>query len=153
MHRLADDSVWQFVSAFGRSGTKKLSMSKQMPAIMEIVLLTTVKVLSIDMKAATTALSNYLKATATRASAKKYKLQHGLNVTQQSDGDNTGTGLDMEEAGPSRSSSTGVGVDMEEAGPSHSSSNVTEDSNVRCRRLSSSSLSSIFNLSSSDGDE
>lgn len=85
MQRLADDSVWQYISAFGKSGTKKLSMSKQMPSIMNTVLLTTIKVLSVDTKEASTALSTYLKSTATRAAAKKHKLEHGRAIQLQID--------------------------------------------------------------------
>ena len=77
MQRLADDSVWQYVSAFGKSGTKKLSMCKMMPAIMDTVLLTAIKTLSVDTKEASTALSIYLKNTATRATAKKHRLEYG----------------------------------------------------------------------------
>lgn len=47
-----------------------------MSALMNIVLLTAVKTLSIDTKEASTALSTYLKNTATRADAKKHKLEH-----------------------------------------------------------------------------
>lgn len=82
MQRLADDSVWQYVSAFGKSGTKKLSMCKMMPSIMDTVLLTTIKTLSVDTKEASTALSTYLKNTATRAAAKKHKFEHGRAILQ-----------------------------------------------------------------------
>lgn len=47
---------------------------------MNIVLLTTIKVLSVDTKEASTALSTYLKSTATRAAAKKHKLEHGRAI-------------------------------------------------------------------------
>lgn len=80
MQRLADDSVWQCMSAFGKSGTKKPSMYKMMPLVMDIVLLTTVKTLSVDTKEASTALSTYLKSTATRAAAKKHKLEYGRAI-------------------------------------------------------------------------
>ena len=85
MQRLADDSVWQYFSAFGRSGTKKMSMSKTMPSIMNVVLLATIKTLSIDTKEASTALSTYLKSTATRAAAKKHKLEHGRDIQLEID--------------------------------------------------------------------
>ena len=80
MQRLADDSVWQYMSAFGKSGTKKPSMCKMMPSIMDIVLLTTVKTLSVDTKETSTALSTYLKMTSTRAAAKKHRLEYGRDV-------------------------------------------------------------------------
>lgn len=63
MKRLADDSVWQYISALGRSGTEKISMQEVMPSIMDLILLTAVKVLEIDPKEATTALSTYLNNT------------------------------------------------------------------------------------------
>ena len=80
MQRLADDSVWQYMSAFGKSGTKKPSMCKLMPSIMDTVLLTTIKTLSVDTKEASTALSTYLKNTSTRAAAKKHKLKYGGGI-------------------------------------------------------------------------
>ena len=52
-------------------------MFKEMPAIMDIVLLTSLKTLSIDTKEASTALSTYLKSTATRVAAKKHKMKYG----------------------------------------------------------------------------
>ena len=72
MQRLAGDWLWQYICATGRSGTK-MSMSSKMPQIMDIILLTPRKTLSVDPKEATTALSIYLKNTSTRASAKKHR--------------------------------------------------------------------------------
>ena len=56
MKRLADDSVWQYVSALGRYGTKKIAMREVMPSIMDVIPLTAVKVLEVDCREATTAL-------------------------------------------------------------------------------------------------
>lgn len=72
MQRLAGDWLWQYICATGRSGTK-ISMTSKMPQVMDIILLTACKTLSIDPKEATTALSIYLKNTSTRASAKKHR--------------------------------------------------------------------------------
>lgn len=58
-------------------------MCKMMPSIMDMVLLTTIKTLSVDTKEAPTALSTYLKSTATRAAAKKHKLEHGRAIQLQ----------------------------------------------------------------------
>lgn len=72
MQRLAGDWLWQYICATGRSGTK-ISMTSKMPQVMDIILLTACKTLSIDPKEATTALSIYLKNTSTRASAKNHR--------------------------------------------------------------------------------
>lgn len=82
MQRLAEDSVWQGVIPFGKSGTKKLSMCKIMASIMDTVLLTTTKTLAVDTKDASTALSTYLKNTAKKTAAKKYKLEQGRATLQ-----------------------------------------------------------------------
>lgn len=73
MQRLADDAVWQDVSAQGKSGTKKLSMREHMPTIMDTILLVGAKVMNTDTKAASSSLSTYLKNSASRASSKKAK--------------------------------------------------------------------------------
>lgn len=83
MKRLADDSIWQYVSALGRSGTKKLSMWEVMPNVMDIILLTAIKLLKVDPKEATTALSTYLKSTSYRAAARKEKTQNVAPVAVQ----------------------------------------------------------------------
>ena len=86
MQRLAGDWLWQYICATGRSGTK-MSMRSTMPHIMDVILLTACKTLSVDLKEAMSALSVYLKNTGTRASAKIYreKLQVGGQQKVHSD--------------------------------------------------------------------
>lgn len=81
MQRLAGDWIWQYICATGRSGTK-MSMSSKMPQIMDIILLTACKILSVDPKQAMTALSVYLKNTSTRASAKKHRQKFEIGGCQ-----------------------------------------------------------------------
>lgn len=69
--RLADDSIWQNVSALGRPGTKMLSMREVMPNLMDIILLTAINLLKADPKEATAALSTYMKGTSYRETTRK----------------------------------------------------------------------------------
>lgn len=84
MQRLAGDWIWQYICAIGRSGTK-ISMQSTMPQIMDIVVLTACKILSVDPKDGTSALSTYLKNTSTRASAKRHreKPEVGRNIENE----------------------------------------------------------------------
>ena len=81
MQRLAGDWLWQYICATGRSGTK-MSMRSTMPHIMDVILLTACKTLSVDLKEAMSALSVYLKNTGTRASAKIYREIAGRWATE-----------------------------------------------------------------------
>lgn len=75
MQFIADDKIWQYVSALGRSGTKKIAMCKSMPVIMDVVLLTVIRVLSTNLRESKTALSVYLKNIAARVAAKKHRAE------------------------------------------------------------------------------
>jgi len=61
MKILADNCIWQYVCALGMSETNKPSMCDLVPSIMNVLLITAIKLLDVDPKEATTALSTYLK--------------------------------------------------------------------------------------------
>lgn len=116
MHRSADDAVWQYVRALGKSGTKKLYMCKTMPAIMDTVLLTTIKTLSVDTKEASSALVTYLKNTVTRAAAKKHRSEYGSGRQLQ-----LGNSIDRDTAQPAYSVTNSSQHTDDEIDAAHSS--------------------------------
>lgn len=73
MQNLANDEIWQYVRALGKSGSKKVAMATSMTKIYRVICVTAVKVLSITIREARTAVSTYLKNTANRASSKQHK--------------------------------------------------------------------------------
>lgn len=74
MQNLANDEIWQYVCAMGKSGSKKVAMATSMSKIYRAVCLTASKVLNITLQDAKTALSTYLKNTSNRAASKHHKL-------------------------------------------------------------------------------
>ena len=87
MKLLADDCIWQYFSVLGRSGTKKITMCNVMPKLMDLVLLTPVKLPKVDPIEARSALSTYLKNTSTKVAARKHKIKiNGTGISAFKEG-------------------------------------------------------------------
>ena len=73
MQQLANDEIWQYVCAMGKSGSRKVPMATAMAKIYRVVCVTACKVLSVTFREAGTAVSTFLKNTSNRAASKRHK--------------------------------------------------------------------------------
>ena len=79
MLNIADNGVWQFFSARGMSGSKKMCMKTTMPATYAMIRGIVIKIIDCSQKTADKAISNVLKNCCNRKGAKAYleRLQEG----------------------------------------------------------------------------
>lgn len=102
MRQLAPDSIWQFWSCQGKSGTGKPSFKMQMTKLYRVVCVVFTKVTSVDFATADSTLTEFLKHCTYRKASTAYRHQYSGRFKSVSDADTSKKSAGVTPAGDKR---------------------------------------------------